>query len=71
MVQITEVSGPEKTAQLLAELHKRGISYQTIATRLGVSWRTVYRWSRMEHPPITTTMTNAALGQILAEEIAR
>ena len=71
MVQTTEVSGPNKTAQLLKELHGRGITYQTIATRLGVTCRTVYRWSRMEHPPITTTMTNAALGQMLAEEIAR
>ena len=71
MVQQFEISGPEKTAQLLAELHGRGITYQAIATALGVSWRTVHRWSRREHPPLMVTTINAAQSQMLAEEIGK
>jgi len=70
MVQQLEISGPERTVQLLAELHGRGITYQAIASKLGVSWRTVYRWSRREHPPLMATTINAALSLMLAEQIA-
>ena len=70
MVQQIEISGPEKTAQLLAEIHGRGITYQAIATKLGVSWRTVHRWSRRAHPPLMTTTISAALSLMLADQIA-
>ena len=32
-----------KTAQLLQELHQRGVTYQKVANNLGVTWRTVHR----------------------------
>ena len=68
-VQHVEISGSEKTAHLVDELHGRGITYQAIANRLGVNWRTVYRWSRREHPPLMTTTINMVLSQMLAEEM--
>ena len=70
-MQQLEISGPEKTAHLVAELHERGMTYQTMADRLGVNWRTVYRWSRREHPPLMSITINAALSLMLAEEIGR
>ena len=59
-----------KTAQLLQELHQRGVTYQKVANTLGVNWRTVHRWANGETQPIIPGLINAALGQMLAEELA-
>ena len=39
------------TCGLLKMLHDSGVTYQSIANDLGVSWRTIYRWSREETHP--------------------
>ena len=59
-----------KTANLLEELHQRGITYQAIANRLGVNWRTVHRWANGETQPIIPVLINDALGRMLAGELA-
>jgi len=60
----------KKTAQLLSELHQRGVTYQRIANNLGVNWRTVHRWANGENQPIIVGLINKTLSQMLAEELA-
>jgi|TARA_R110002110_G_scaffold47709_2_gene143067 transposase-like protein len=59
-----------KTAQLLQELHQRGVSYQRVADNLGVNWRTVHRWANNQNEPTIVGLINRALGQMLADELA-
>ena len=59
-----------KTAQLLQELHQRGVSYQRVADTLGVNWRTVHRWANNQNEPTIVGLINRALGQMLADELA-
>lgn len=59
-----------KTAQLLQELHQRGITYQRVADNLGVNWRTVHRWANNQNEPTIVGLINRALGQMLADELA-
>ena len=47
-----EESMPEVAQRLVAELHVRGVTYQAIADELGVTVRTVYRWSKAQTPPL-------------------
>ena len=60
----------KKTAHLLEELHQRGVTYQSIATRLGVNWRTVHRWANSETQPTIAGLINAALALMLADQLA-
>ena len=59
-----------KTANLLEELHQRGITYQAIANRMGVNWRTVHRWANGETQPTIAGLINGALAQMLADRLA-
>ena len=59
-----------KTAQLLQELHQRGITYQRVADNLGVNWMTVHRWANNQNEPTIVGLINRALGQMLADELA-
>lgn len=53
------------TVELLAELHQRGVTYQAIANRLGVNWRTIHRWSKAQTHPTIEALINVALTGIL------
>jgi len=60
----------KKTVHLLEELHQRGVTYQAVADKLGVNWRTVHRWANAETQPIIPVLINDALGRMLAGELA-
>ena len=60
----------KKTANLLEELHQRGVTYQAVADRLGVNWRTVHRWANSETQPTISGLINGALTQMLADRLA-
>ena len=70
LVEVLEMTKEMKTAHLLQELHQRGVTYQKIATSLGVRWRTVHRWANAETQPIIPVLINDALGRMLAGELA-
>ena len=70
LAEVLEMTKEMKTAHLLQELHQRGVTYQKIATSLGVSWRTVHRWANAETQPIIPVLINDALGRMLAGELA-
>ena len=55
------------TCMLLEALHASGLTYQAVAQDLGVSWRTVYRWSINETHPTSPNLINAYLQQLLAQ----
>jgi len=61
---------PEVAQRLVAELHVRGVTYQAIADGLGVTVRTVYRWSKAQTPPLHAKLVSVALGQLLADRLA-
>lgn len=54
------------TGELLEALHATGLTYQTVAQDLGVSWRTVYRWSIGETHP-TSKLVNSYLQHLLIQ----
>ena len=56
----------KSTAELLTALHENGVTYQAIADRLGVNWRTVHRWRNGQTHPATAGLVNVALGSMLA-----
>ena len=47
-----------RTARLLEDLHKNGVTYQSIADELGVDRRTILRWHRSETHPTPQILTN-------------
>ena len=47
-----------QTARLLEDLHKNGVTYQSIADELGVDRRTIFRWHRSETHPTPQILTN-------------
>jgi len=59
----------KKTVHLLEELHQRGVTYQAVADKLGVNWRTVHRWANAETQPTISGLINGALTQMLAEKL--
>ena len=65
-----EESLPEVAQRLVAELHVRGVTYQAIADELGVTVRTVYRWSKAQTPPLHAMLVSVALGHLLAGRLA-
>ena len=70
MVSGTPEIFEKKTANLLGELHRRGVTYQAVADRLGVNWRTVHRWANNETQPTISGLINGALYQMLADRLA-
>ena len=55
----------KSTADLLMELHEHGVTYQAIADRLGVNWRTVHRWRNEQTHPKMSGLINVELTAIL------
>ena len=55
----------ESTADLLTALHENGVTYQAIADRLGVNWRTIHRWRNRQTHPATAGLVNVALASML------
>ena len=55
----------KSTAELLTALHDKGVTYQAVADRLGVNWRTVHRWRNGETHPATAGLVNVALASML------
>jgi len=47
-----------RTARLLEDLHKNGVTYQSIADELGVDRRTILRWFKSETHPTPQILTN-------------
>ena len=47
-----------QTARLLEDLHKNGVTYQSIADELGVDRRTIFRWVKSETHPTPQILTN-------------
>ena len=54
-----------KTSELLTALHDSGVTYQVIADRLGVNWRTIHRWRNRQTHPSTAGLVNLALSSML------
>jgi predicted transcriptional regulator len=55
-----------QTAALIESLHRRGVTYQSIADSVGVSWMTVHRWAKEDTHPRPAGPINALLAQMLA-----
>jgi len=55
-----------RTAGLIALLHRQGVTYQSIADTVGVSWMTVHRWAREDTHPRPAGPIDALLAQMLA-----
>jgi len=56
-----------RTTELVQQLRGNGVTYAAIGERLGVHWRTVYRWGREEHLPWGSNAIDNALERILAD----
>jgi len=56
-----------RTADLIGSLHRRGVTYQSIADTVGVSWMTVHRWAKEDTHPRPAGPIDALLAQMLGD----
>tara|TARA_R100000306_G_C4374819_1_gene141501 strand:- start:2085 stop:2402 length:318 start_codon:yes stop_codon:yes gene_type:complete len=55
------MASPDTTPELLRQLHDAKVTYQAIASEVGVSYMTIYRWSRGFSKPRPAKPVNETL----------
>ena len=68
MDKMDALSLGKTTAYLIGELHALGVTYQSIADTVGVTWMTVHRWTTGENRPRPAGPINQVLGQMLTSK---
>ena len=70
MQGLDAMAKPETTIFLLATLHAEGVTYQAIAKEIGVTYMSVFRWSKGLSTPRPILPVNTHLARLLGENRA-